>query len=80
MPMEEYAAQSFLLENEQSYYMTEIFSAGLFFATLPTITGSGKRSYVYCYDPEYLENNASFVQWSEWTQSSGAGTGRSFLF
>ncbi|KAF7847916.1 hypothetical protein BT93_L2451 [Corymbia citriodora subsp. variegata] len=66
MPMEEHAAQSFIFENEKFYYMTKICSVGAVygycgFNPLATTTGSGKRSYTYRYDPEYLENNVNFL-------------------
>ncbi|XP_010069724.2 nudix hydrolase 7 [Eucalyptus grandis] len=57
MPIEEYAAQPFVVGNKQFNFMAKICLAKADhgypgFGALATTTGSGKRTYIYCSDPE----------------------------
>lgn len=61
MPIEEYAAQPFVIKNEQFKFMAKLCLAKADrghpgFASLATTTGRGKRTYVYCNNPESVEN------------------------
>ncbi|KAF7847918.1 hypothetical protein BT93_L2453 [Corymbia citriodora subsp. variegata] len=64
MPIEEYAKQPFVVKNKQFNFMAKICLAKADdghpgFSALATTTGGGKRTYIYCNNPEYVENLAS---------------------
>ncbi|XP_030454887.2 nudix hydrolase 7-like [Syzygium oleosum] len=64
MPIEDYAAQPFVVGNKQFNFMAKLCSKKADqgypgFAALPTTTGSGKRTYIYCNNPDNVENSAS---------------------
>ncbi|KAK3415312.1 hypothetical protein EUGRSUZ_H00856 [Eucalyptus grandis] len=64
MPIEEYAAQHFVINNKQFNFMAKICLAKADhgypgFSAWETTTGSGKTTYIYCNNPEIVENFAS---------------------
>ncbi|XP_010069708.2 nudix hydrolase 7 isoform X1 [Eucalyptus grandis] len=66
MPIEEYAKQPFVVNNEQFNFMANICLVkadhgypGL--SARATTSGGGKRNYIYCNKPEIVENFASLM-------------------
>ncbi|KAF8014846.1 hypothetical protein BT93_H0592 [Corymbia citriodora subsp. variegata] len=50
MPIEKFAGQTFVFENEQTYFMTKL-----------CLARAGKREHIYCNNPKFLEDYASFI-------------------
>ncbi|KAL3725197.1 hypothetical protein ACJRO7_030239 [Eucalyptus globulus] len=64
MPIEEYTKRPFVVGNKQFNFMAKIYLERTDrghpgFAALATTTGRGKRIYIYCNNPEIVENFAS---------------------